>query len=299
MDDSFQQYLLSKQSVDDRALNRHVLETLKSRLTGNPVRIVEAGAGIGTMLIRILRWNILEAPADYTLVELMPENIRFAHSWLPKWAEENGYTSVNLPDGGLLLEGPRTTVKAHFVQADVLEYVESRPPKSDLLITHAFLDLLPLPESLPKLISLIDPGGLAWFTINFDGMSTFEPILDPELDQTIVGSFHRTMDERITNGVHSGDSRTGRHLFAYLQDLGYTLLAAGSSDWVVAPLAGAYPDDERIFLDFILGFFESSLKDHPDLDPAELEKWLELRRKQVQCAELVYIAHQLDFLIRK
>ena len=44
---------------------------------------VEVGAGIGTMLARLLRWQILPAPVDYTLVDEMPENGRFALNWLP------------------------------------------------------------------------------------------------------------------------------------------------------------------------------------------------------------------------
>ncbi len=41
------------------------------------------------MLARLLRWNIV-AKANYTLVDEMDENIRFARAWLPEWAGENG-----------------------------------------------------------------------------------------------------------------------------------------------------------------------------------------------------------------
>jgi len=56
MEYSFPHYLLSKQSVDDRALNRIVLDSLRANLPGTPLRIIEVGAGIGSMLTRILRW---------------------------------------------------------------------------------------------------------------------------------------------------------------------------------------------------------------------------------------------------
>jgi hypothetical protein len=52
MEYSFPHYLLSKQSVDDRALNRNVLDSLKANLRAAPIRIIEVGAGIGTMLAR-------------------------------------------------------------------------------------------------------------------------------------------------------------------------------------------------------------------------------------------------------
>ena len=295
---SFPHYLLAKQSVDDRALNRTVLETLQANLPATHLNIVEVGAGIGSMLARLLRWQILPASADYTLVDEMPENRRFALRWLPTWAAQNGVPVGKLAGGGLRFSGAQGVIQAHFVQADVFDYIRSAPPAVDLLIAHAFLDLLPLPASLPGLLSLVKPGGLAWLTINFDGMTAFEPPVDPALDARLEQLFHQTMDERITNGVRSGDSRTGRHLFGYLEGAGARLLSAGASDWLVYPQQGRYPEDEAAFLRFILHFFETSLAGHPDLDPAQFAAWLATRRRQVERAELVYIAHQLDFLVR-
>ena len=295
---SFPQYLLSKQSVDDRALNRTVLEALRASLPGAPLNVVEVGAGIGSMLKRLLRWGILPAPVDYILVDEMAENIVFARRWLAEWAGQNGYTVEKSRGGELRLSAPAGLLQAHFMQADVFDYGRSGAAPADLLIAHAFLDLLPLPGSLPKLFALVKPGGLAWLTINFDGMTTFEPALDPRLDAQIEQLFHRTMDERITNGVRSGDSRTGRHLFGYLADAGATLLRAGASDWLVYPQQGRYPADEAEFLRFILHFFETSLAGHPELDQAQFASWLATRRSQVDEGKLIYIAHQLDFLGR-
>ena len=59
MEYSFPHYLLSKQSVDDRALNKDVLNALRANLPGQPIRIIEVGAGIGTMLRRLVRWEVI------------------------------------------------------------------------------------------------------------------------------------------------------------------------------------------------------------------------------------------------
>jgi hypothetical protein len=295
---SFPQYLLSKQSVDDRALNRTVLQALQASLPTGPVRIIEAGAGIGSMLRRLLRWNVLPAAVDYTLVDEMPENRRYALRWLPEWAVQAGHTVEQGTVGNLRFSVPAGFVQTHFVQADVFDYILTGPPAADLLIAHAFLDLLPLPGSLPRLFSLLKPGGLAWLTINFDGLTAFEPVIDLALDARIEQLFHKSMDERITNGVRSGDSRTGRHLFGYLQGAGATILSAGASDWLVYPQQGRYPADEAGFLRFILHFFETSLTGHPELDPARFAAWLAERRRQVDEGKLIYIAHQMDFLVR-
>ena len=176
--------------------------------------------------------------------------------------------------------------------ADVLEFIERRPEPGDLLIAHAFLDLLPMPESMPGLLSLTKD--LAWLTINFDGMTSFEPILDAGLDEQIEYLYHQTMDRRASGG----DSRAGRHLFGHLWQAGAEVLAAGSSDWVVYGTKGKYTADEDYFLRFILHFLENSLTGSPELDATAFAGWLAQRRAQIERGELIYIAHQLDFLAR-
>jgi SAM-dependent methyltransferase len=293
LDYSFPRYLLSKDSVDERALNRHVYSALVASRPADPLLIIEVGAGIGTMLTRLLRWGFLQE-AEYVAVDEMAENIKYARDWIPRWAADNKLRVETLVRNGLRLFDDRRDVHLTLQQADVFDYGERDSPKSDLLIAHAVLDLLRLPESLPKLFSLIKPGGLAWLTINFDGVTTFEPAIDPALDAKIEALYHLSMEERPTGG----DSRTGRHLFDHLQTAGATILAAGASDWVVHATDGKYPADEAYFLNFILHFFESSLGGHAGLETSEFNAWLAERRAQVERGELVYIAHQMDFLAR-
>jgi hypothetical protein len=161
------------------------------------------------------------------------------------------------------------------------------------LIAHAFLDLLPMPESLPKLLSLTK--GLAWLTINFDGLTALEPIFDAELDALIERLYHQTMDARPTGG----DSQSGRHLFGHLKNAGAEILAAGASDWLVYAKDGKYPGDEKYFLQFMLRFFEESLTGHAGLNAQAFADWLSKRRAQVDRGELVLIVHQVDFLVKR
>jgi len=291
MDYSFPRYLLSKQSVDDRALNKNVLRALKANLPDKPLKIIEVGGGIGTMLARLLRWEVI-SQANYTLVDEMQENIEFARTWLPDWAAENGIQVEKIGGIQLRIFDEQREIHIRFVQADVFEFIERKPGPADLLIAHAFLDLLPMPESLSKLFSLTD--NLAWLTLNFDGVTSLEPIIDPDLDAEIERLYHETMDTRPSGG----DSKSGRHLFGYLKQVGAGIEAAGSSDWVVHPVDGHYPGDEAYFLQFILHFFEESLGNLPGLNKASFGNWLDKRREQVARGELVYIAHQMDFLAR-
>ncbi|MGE5072320.1 MAG: hypothetical protein ACM3MF_02745 [Anaerolineae bacterium] len=292
MEYSFPHYLLAKQSVDDRALNRHVLEALRANLPTRPLRVIEAGAGMGNMLARLLGWDVLRC-AEYVHVDSMPENIAFAREWLPKWGAEAGLCVELLGQNALRMYDARRDVIVRLEQADVMEYAARSPEPADLLIAHAFLDLLPMPESMPGLLSLTHD--LAWLTINFDGLSSLEPQVDAGLDEQIERLYHRTMDTRRTGG----DSRAGRHLFAHLAAAGADVLAAGSSDWIVYPRNGCYPGEEAYFLHFILHFFEEALRGEPELDMDRFVAWLAERRRQIDRAELIYIAHQVDFLARR
>jgi hypothetical protein len=161
-------------------------------------------------------------------------------------------------------------------------------------------------EALPRLLAeagpLLKPGGLFYSTITFDGATILQPEIDLELDARIEALYHQTMDERITADQPSGDSRSGRHLFGHLRDAGVELLDAGGSDWVVFAGPGGYPADEAYFLHFIVHTIQTALQGHPRLDAARyaarFADWIEQRHQQIERGELVYIAHQLDFLGR-
>jgi hypothetical protein len=292
MEYSFPRYLLAKQAIDDRSLNRHVLDALKASLPPRPLRVIEVGAGMGNMLARLLNWDVITC-ADYVHLDAMAENIAFAREWLPKWAEGAGLCAERIGENQLRLYDAVRDVTVRLEQADVMDYIEWRPQPGDLLVAHAFLDLLPMPESMPRLLSLTND--LAWLTINFDGVTSLEPAVDPELDDKIERLYHATMDTRRTGG----DSRAGRHLFRHLREAGAEVLAAGASDWVVYPRNGAYEPEEAYFLEFILHFFEEALAGSAELEPDSLAKWLRQRRAQIAAGELTYIAHQMDFLARK
>jgi SAM-dependent methyltransferase len=208
---SFTRYLAAKKSVDDRALNRHVWQTLQASLPARPLRILELGAGIGTMAERIIEWDLLRTAAVYTAVDNEPENIAAMRQQLQRRdfiPHENGLRWQG--DGRELTIYPQTA-DIRQIAADL-----AQQGQWDLLIAHAVLDLLPLDRLLAPLLGLLRPGGLFYFTINFDGETIFEPILDPIFDAEIMRLFHASMDNRLIDGELSGDSRTGRHLFQRL-----------------------------------------------------------------------------------
>lgn len=296
---SFTHYLAAKKSVDDRALNPRVLDALSKALPpaslDNPLRVLEIGAGIGTMLERMMDLGLLTY-AGYHGIDLHPENIAIARERLKARSNVGA-----LQEDRIVVREGRMLIDVRFEAVDIYQYLERKEVQGawDLLVAHAFLDLIDLPSTLPDIFGLLANPGIVYFTINFDGMSVLEPVIDPDLDETILRLYHRTMDERETNRKPSGDSHTGRRLFTYIKSLGAEIIAAGASDWVVYPHKQGYPADEAYFLHYIIHTMHTALSGHPELDNAGFSRWVAERHAQIQRGELVYIAHQLDFVCRQ
>ncbi|MEW6529438.1 MAG: class I SAM-dependent methyltransferase [Thermodesulfobacteriota bacterium] len=296
-------YLASKKTVDDRALNQAVMGELAAQLSAmsspEPIRVLEVGAGIGTMVERLLERKILRRAA-YTALDRDAELIAEAERRLPDWARSSGFQGVKEAPSQIRLRLGEQDVLVRLEAADVLDLIEKKQHGGgwDLLIANAFLDLMDIPSVLPALFALLRPTGIFYFTINFDGATILMPEIEPRLDDKIEQLYHDTMDQRIINGKQSGHSRTGRRLFRIIPEAGGEILAAGASDWVVFPQNGAYPADEAYFLHFIVHTIGQALKGHPALAGESFGEWIDRRHDQIAAAELVYIAHQIDFLGR-
>jgi SAM-dependent methyltransferase len=302
MDYSFPHYLAAKKTIDDRALNLRVWKTLENELEliqrTRPVTILEAGAGTGTMITRILDKGVL-FNGTYHALDAVAENINAAGISLENWADEHGWKKEPVSNG-LNLYRDQNAVQINLQAIDVFDFLDKRKPQQtwDCVIANAFLDLFDSSQIVHELGRCIKPGGLAYFTINFDGVTEFEPVANREFEERIIGAYHRTMDDRMINNKRSGDSQAGRHLFQLFQREGFEILEAGSSDWVVYGRKGNYPADEAYFLHHMIHFFEESLQNSPVLSSDELAAWTAGRHAQVERGELVYIAHQMDFLAR-
>ena len=290
MTPGYARYLTAKTTVDDRALNRQVLAELRRLLPAGAPRVLEVGAGLGTMAARLIDWGVIGA-GEYTLLDADRSLLDHSRRWLGDWAAARGLRSDPLPDGLRVGE-----LRVRLVQAELGSYLETdHRAQADVLIANAVLDLVDVPAILPGLLRLLVPGGVYWFTINYDGESVFAPAHPG--DDRVLQAYHRDMDERVRYGRPAGQSRTGRHLFHQLRAAGAPALAAGSSDWVVsAGPDGTYPADEADFVRSILSTIQDALRTRQDwVDPADLADWLAVRGRQLAAGELVYIAHQLDF----
>lgn len=308
--DNYQRYLRAKKSVDDRALNARVWDRLResldvltaaTRTGGSRPRILELGSGIGTMIERLLDAQMMP-PCTYVAVDELAANNEVAAAALQSridakcLAVEICTETREGPDSGT--GGDPGAMRIELVTGDSYEYLAkcAGGHQFDLVIAHAFLDLVDASLMLTQIRSVLKPGGLLFTSINFDGGTIFQPEIEPAFDTLVESCYHQTMDERVVNGKPSGDSHTGRHMFGLLKNTGFRILNAGSSDWVVFAGEDGYVSDEAYFLHFIVDTMWGALRDHPRLNGDRFARWIEQRHEQIESGELVYIAHQLDFL---
>lgn len=296
----FQRYLAAKRTVDDRSLDRRLLDALTTGLadlsaaSDGPVRVLEVGAGVGTMVERLLEWSCLPPGAvEYTAVDVDADNTAVLPDRLATWAADTPF-AVTEHAAGVDLGIDDRHVSVTVETADAAAFVADADREWDLLIGMAFLDIVDH-DHLPTLLSALVPDGYWYFPITFDGGTRFGP--DHPADDAVERQYHRHMDAK-----PGGDSHAGQHALDRLRGLdGVRVTGVAGSDWAVYPRDDGYPADEAYFLRYVLGTIETALGelDCGDvLDDATLADWLSTRRQQAADADLVYLTHQLDLLGR-
>lgn len=216
-------YLKSKQTVDDRALNLNVLQQFESHVLtcsenlppNSLVRVVEVGAGIGAMFLRLLRRKSLfdgGVNVEYTLVDvkrqvleeakdsilqeapvlvgcktamftsLSPQNLPENGSFHPNVSGRDGvHHAKTSHTGPVLLYGVQlgSRITVNLVLSDAIHFLNTKKNVFDVVIGAAVLDLWQLTSALETFRSCLNlKRGIAcfYFPINFDGTTDFFPL---------------------------------------------------------------------------------------------------------------------------
>ncbi len=292
-------YLSSKKSVDDESLNRKVLDSLEERSEDLELKrdfeVLEVGAGIGCMLERCIQWGILPSNTSYTAVEIDEDAVETGKKRLKEFAEDRGY-STHQNNSGIILNKPDRSFTIEFKKENAFEFIRESDKKYDLLIAHAFLDLVDLDKAMPLLLSILKPNGLFYFPITFDGVTSFRPEVDHSLDLKVERIYHENMGRKDNGELKRSDSIAGRRLFDQIAKMNAEIINAGSSDWVVYPGRNGYDKDIEYFLHHIINLVKNSIEGSDQISEEKVEEWALTRHEQIENQELVYIAHQLDFL---
>src|ERR1700744_371817 len=91
----YARYLAAKTTVDDRALNRHVLAELCRLMPARAPQVLEVGAGLGTMVARLMDWGAV-GTGEYVLLDANRQLLDCSRRWLGDWAAARGLRSEQL-----------------------------------------------------------------------------------------------------------------------------------------------------------------------------------------------------------
>ena len=295
----YARYLEAKRTVDERAVNHYVwrrfVEKLNTVERGTPLHILEIGAGTGSTFFKVLD-NVSHPSIIYRVVDLEAAHIDALKYKLKRWAQYKGGDVIEHADR-VIVNIPGQSIDVRVCVDDIVRYLQAGTDSLlyDAIIGQAVLDLFDIDNLLTLLTNVLGEGGLYYFTINFDGVTTFLPEYNEEIDVLVESIYHDSMKEEGRDG-----SRSGRTVLMELMRRGAKIVQAGSSDWIVCPNQdGGYMGDEELFLLEILKFVKNELLASQKIESSVVEDWYSYRRQQISNSSLVFIAHQLDVLASK
>ncbi|MBD3166938.1 hypothetical protein GF324_10090 [bacterium] len=304
LDFTMRDYLEAARSITERSLHPEVWTRLQAELRWRakqgPLSVFEAGAGTGTMLLRLLEHGLLQR-GSYYAIDTDGDLLAVLREHVFTWANKAGVHVEAMGEECVCLKTEQGDLRINTVQKDFLGYMDSFEPGPhyDLFVACSFFDLVNPIVSLEKLKVRMKAGALLYLPITFDGVTSLMPQLAADLDDDVIRLYHKSMDTRRSNGMVTCGSRAGRLMVHHLTVCGAIPMMVRSSDWVVNPIAGKYRRDEIFFLKCMLGFIEDALLKQKEIDPFQLDRWLRYRNRQIREGKLTFIAHNLDILFHR
>jgi SAM-dependent methyltransferase len=93
MTSGYARYLAAKTTVDDRALNGHVLAELRRLMPAGAPRVLEVGAGLGTMVARLIDWGVV-GTGEYILLDTDRQLLDHSRRWLAIGRPRGAYAAT-------------------------------------------------------------------------------------------------------------------------------------------------------------------------------------------------------------
>ena len=214
-------YLDAKRALDDRSLNREVLDRFAAELPPEP-EILEVGAGTATMVERLVDWGVIDGG---------------------RWVAVDAHADA-LAAGEDRLGNAVGDVAVEFRAADAFEFASEAAAageRFDAVVGCAFFDVV---DAAPAVEAFADVAPLAYAPITYDGETRFAPP-DPD-DEAVLDRYHRHMRE-FRPGGPDGASALAREA---------TAIAEGPSPWRIVP---PYESGERTVLAHLLDTVEGAV----------------------------------------
>ena len=214
-------YLDAKRALDDRSLNREVLDRFAAELPPEP-EILEVGAGTATMVERLVDWGVIDDGR-----------------WVAVDAHEEALAAGKARVGDAVGD-----IDVEYRAADAFEFASDAAAAGrefDAVVGCAFFDVV---DARPAVDAFAEVAPVAYAPITYDGETRFAPP-DPD-DEAVIDSYHRHMRE-FRSGGPDGAAALAREA---------TVIAEGPSPWAIEP---PYESGERTVLAYLLDTVEAAV----------------------------------------
>ncbi|AZQ14421.1 class I SAM-dependent methyltransferase [Halorubrum sp. PV6] len=215
-------YLDAKRALDDRSLNRDVLDAFGAALPAEPT-VLEVGAGTATMVERLVEWGVVDGG---------------------RWVAVDAHDAA-LAAGRDRLGDRVGDVAMTYRVADAFEFAAEAAEageRFDAVVGCAFFDVV---DAAPAVDALSAVAPVAYAPITYDGETTLAPA-DPA-DDAVLAAYHRHMRDRRPGGPDGAEA---------LADAAAETVASGPSAWRIEP---PYSPGDRTVLAHLLDTIESAV----------------------------------------
>lgn len=293
---AFAEYLEAKFDLDERSLNPQARAAFLDRLHQLPeVRCLDVGAGTGATFRRLLEAG-LATPLSMIALDRDPLLLEIAREDAARRLRAQG-REVSVEPAEVRAEGEPAR-RLRLAACELQEYVPLEVP--NVVVAHAFLDIVPLRDALRLIAGWLEPGGLLYASLNYDGDTTLLPASEDEaFEAKILAHYNQSMERRRVDGRPIGGAYSGRRLYRMLPVHGFEILGCGSSDWSITPHLGEYRAGDATCLRALLDMIGGEAQRSGLFDRGRLERWRADRLRCLQEGRLGLVAHQLDMLARR
>ncbi len=306
-------YLEAKQTVDDRALDKECMEqfrcTLRRVPKGSTIRIIELGAGTGTMLRRFVSRfdDFFGNPIEYTMVDIKGDALTVARRLLLDPTKklitiQGNDASISAHHSALHGDIPDLQLPGlhvRFVCANAYDFLDDNVDKLDAVVAASFLDLVSLDGIMYRIKKALNPASQArsfYFPLTFNGVTEFSTARN---DSPILKAFHSSMGDGYAGGKNMRRAFTGSFVEAAVKQFDGKVVMTKDSIWNVTPERNMYEHDEAYFLRCILQFVgstsEKELSRH-GVSSDDMEKFMSSSMSSLDEKTLSYKAHNVDIV---
>ncbi len=305
-----------KKELDDEAINKNVLNVLLNNKKTYD-KILDLGTGSGVQIRRNIELGLLNDGGKIIGIDINKDDLKKSISSFRVWAKKKGFKIKVLEDSGAvhnfkIINGKKTfTIKLYEESVYDLGTQKSKIKELFSLVTGlSLLEHTDMKKSFRSIKKIMKKGALLYLPVNYDQHSVFGPTNNDcfKDEANLMQLFNYSgIDYQFKGKVGIGNSHCGSLLPSIAKQSGFSVLAYGSSDWIILPgKVKPYSKNKKNVLDFFMNAFYSILKNSSKeakkkfgVTDQQIEKWYKLRKKQFKSGDLYFGCVQKDILCKK